>query len=120
MSRQVFADDGKCPEFRRWNREIGARREIYSYPGNNHVAHAHHSFTSHISASSNISSSIRLSRSFSVFVLSLFNALACIGLTLTSASGKIRCTRFVSSLRMMFLAPGKGNEGVGDVGLVVF
>lgn len=60
-----------------------------------------YSATSHISASSNISSSIRCSRSFSVFVQSLFNAFACIGLTFTCASGKSWCTRFVSSLRMI-------------------
>lgn len=48
-----------------------------------------YSATSHISASSNISSSIRCSRSFSVFVQSLFNAFACIGLTFTCASGKV-------------------------------
>lgn len=41
-----------------------------------------------MSASSNISSSIRFSRSFFVLVQSLFKALACIGFTLTSASGR--------------------------------
>lgn len=41
-----------------------------------------------MSASSNISSSMRFSRSFFVLVQSLFKALACIGFTLTSASGR--------------------------------
>lgn len=47
-----------------------------------------YSSTNHMSASSNISSSMRLSRSFSVFVQSLFNAFVYIGLTFTSVSGK--------------------------------
>lgn len=42
------------------------------------------------------------------FILaSLFNALACIGFTLTSASGKIWCTRFVNSARIISQAPAK-------------
>ncbi|AFV29166.1 hypothetical protein PHI80_26 [Enterobacteria phage phi80] len=64
-----------------------------------------YSETNHISDSSNISSSMRFSFSRSLLLASLFKPFACIGLTFTSASGKIRCTRFVNSFRIISLAP---------------
>lgn len=53
-----------------------------------------YSCINHMSDSSNISSSMRLSFSRSLLLASLFRPFACIGLTVTLASGKIRCTRF--------------------------
>lgn len=63
-----------------------------------------------MSDSSNISSSIRFSFSRSLLLALLFKAFACIGLTFTSASGKIWCTRFVSSARIISLAPARREE----------
>lgn len=76
-----------------------------TYLGLGSLATVGNSDVSHMSDSSNISSSIRFSFSRSLLLASLFKPFACIGFTFTSASGKIWCTRFVSSARMISLAP---------------